>query len=195
MATFRRGGGGLVGYYRWMLGLLMLLYCYLFVMLPMKTLEEQDETGIIIGSRPIGLEKHLESFRRVASSPALVLRPNASLPIIKPGTTKMYGKPENMLQAINTAAANNDASKTLPVRPNNDNLHLPMARRRKLQEKLDEVYLETGRPYDGDLWELSDYIPQWMKGMGVGKIRATKKDVFIWISLVSRFDCGCSFLF
>lgn len=37
--------------------------------------------------------------------------------------------------------------------------------RRKLQEKLDAIFLATGKPYTGDLWELSDYVPQWMKGM------------------------------
>lgn len=35
--------------------------------------------------------------------------------------------------------------------------------RKLLQEKLDQIYLETGKPYQGDLWEISDYIPQWMK--------------------------------
>ena len=40
-------------------------------------------------------------------------------------------------------------------------------RRRKLQEKLDDVFLTTGSPYQGDLWELSDYIPHWMKGKHV----------------------------
>jgi hypothetical protein len=34
----------------------------------------------------------------------------------------------------------------------------------KLQDKLDRVFLKTGRPYQGDLWEISDYAPQWMKG-------------------------------
>lgn len=33
-----------------------------------------------------------------------------------------------------------------------------------LQEKLDASFHETGIFYQGDLWDLSDYIPQWMKG-------------------------------
>lgn len=37
-------------------------------------------------------------------------------------------------------------------------------KKKKLQQKLDEVFLATGQAYQKDLWELSDYIPQWMKG-------------------------------
>jgi hypothetical protein len=37
-------------------------------------------------------------------------------------------------------------------------------KKQKLQDKLDNVYITTGRPYQGDLWELSDYATQWMKG-------------------------------
>lgn len=37
------------------------------------------------------------------------------------------------------------------------------SRKLKLQEKLDAILEKTGQPYDDDLWELSDYIPPWMK--------------------------------
>jgi hypothetical protein len=38
------------------------------------------------------------------------------------------------------------------------------SQKQKLQDKLDNIYQTTGKPYQGDLWELSDYAPQWMKG-------------------------------
>jgi hypothetical protein len=40
----------------------------------------------------------------------------------------------------------------------------PTLPRQLLQEKLDQIHIETGKPFQGDLWEISDYIPQWMKG-------------------------------
>ena len=40
----------------------------------------------------------------------------------------------------------------------------PSQGKHKLQDKLDRIYVETGRPFDGDLWDLSDFVPQWMKG-------------------------------
>jgi hypothetical protein len=37
-------------------------------------------------------------------------------------------------------------------------------KKEKLQIKLDRIYQQTGRPYEGGtLWELSDYVPVWMK--------------------------------
>jgi hypothetical protein len=39
-----------------------------------------------------------------------------------------------------------------------------VSQKQKLQDKLDNIYQTTGKPYQGDLWELSDYAPQWMKG-------------------------------
>jgi hypothetical protein len=38
------------------------------------------------------------------------------------------------------------------------------AKRLLLQEKLDHIYQTTGQPYQGDLWDLSDFLSQWMKG-------------------------------
>ena len=37
-------------------------------------------------------------------------------------------------------------------------------KKQKLQDKLDNIYLTKGRPYQGELWEISDHTPQWMKG-------------------------------
>jgi hypothetical protein len=34
----------------------------------------------------------------------------------------------------------------------------------KLQSVLDQIYIETGKAYKGDLWEVSHLIPHWMKG-------------------------------
>jgi hypothetical protein len=34
----------------------------------------------------------------------------------------------------------------------------------KLQSALDQIYIETGKAYQGDLWEVSHLIPHWMKG-------------------------------
>lgn len=34
----------------------------------------------------------------------------------------------------------------------------------KLQTKLDNIHIETGKPYEGDLWEISEYVPIWMRG-------------------------------
>ncbi len=42
--------------------------------------------------------------------------------------------------------------------------NVPPSKRRKLQEKIDEIFVTTGQPYDGNLWEISDYMPQWMQG-------------------------------
>jgi hypothetical protein len=36
--------------------------------------------------------------------------------------------------------------------------------KKRLQTILDNIHIETGRPYSGDLWELSEYMPEWMKG-------------------------------
>ena len=36
--------------------------------------------------------------------------------------------------------------------------------RQKLQDKLDHAYKSNGRAFSGDLWELSDFAPPWMKG-------------------------------
>lgn len=39
-----------------------------------------------------------------------------------------------------------------------------VGKKEKLQIKLDRIYQMTGRPYQGGaLWELSDYVPSWMK--------------------------------
>jgi hypothetical protein len=61
---------------------------------------------------------------------------------------------------------------TIVARKNRDKIgvqnvvhEVPLSRnKQKLQDKLDQIFLETGRPYQGDLWEISDYAPQWMKG-------------------------------
>ena len=34
----------------------------------------------------------------------------------------------------------------------------------KLQIILDKIYIQTNHTYDGNLWDVSNYIPQWMKG-------------------------------
>jgi hypothetical protein len=33
----------------------------------------------------------------------------------------------------------------------------------KLQTVLDQIYVKTGKPYGGDLWNVSEWIPPWMK--------------------------------
>ena len=37
----------------------------------------------------------------------------------------------------------------------------------KLQTILDNIYIQTNRPYDGHLWDVSLYVPQWMKGTAI----------------------------
>jgi hypothetical protein len=36
--------------------------------------------------------------------------------------------------------------------------------KKRLQTILDNIHVETGRPYPGNLWEVSEYMPEWMKG-------------------------------
>lgn len=36
--------------------------------------------------------------------------------------------------------------------------------KKRLQTILDGIHIKTGQPYSGDLWEVSEYIPEWMKG-------------------------------
>jgi len=35
-----------------------------------------------------------------------------------------------------------------------------------LQQKLDGYHKAMGKPYDQNLWKISDYVPGWMKGEG-----------------------------
>jgi hypothetical protein len=132
---------------RWTLGFLTMLYCCLFTMLPVKNME--DQTGM--EGRPMGVENHLKGLKEL--SPSLLRNP--SLP--KKTGGNVYGKPD--IQEIVSVRSNAVVSQS-------GHAHQSTARR-KLQEKLDQIYLDTGQSFDGDLWELSDYIPQWMKGMGL----------------------------
>jgi hypothetical protein len=51
------------------------------------------------------------------------------------------------------------------VSRNNETTSKPVSGQKQLlQVKLDYAHASTGRSYQGDLWELSDYAPQWMKG-------------------------------
>eukprot|EP00934_Nitzschia_sp_Nitz4_P003302 Nitzschia sp. Nitz4//scaffold113_size70149//10443//11767//NITZ4_005940-RA/size70149-snap-gene-0.134-mRNA-1//1//CDS//3329533311//3292//frame0 len=59
--------------------------------------------------------------------------------------------------------------------------HMPVKRKLKLQEKLDQVYRETGKPFQGDLWKLSDHIPTWMNVLVLMNLSDTLNiDYFEW---------------
>ena len=69
-------------------------------------------------------------------------------------------KPKDLLK---TAAATNRAPLASLVNRDVELLSHVNARQ-KLQTKLDMIHVKTDLPYSGDLWELSDYVPDWMKG-------------------------------
>jgi hypothetical protein len=92
-----------------------------------------------------------------------------------PSEPKVYGLPQavvetatsqSVVQLVTRGASSNHTGTTAAAATTKT-----AQNRRKLQEKLDAIFLETGKPYTGDLWELSDYVPQWMKGMYLCAIR------------------------
>ncbi|CAJ1959369.1 unnamed protein product [Cylindrotheca closterium] len=65
------------------------------------------------------------------------------------------GKPEQVLDASGQHQLTKNADKS--------SHSLPDTSPKKLQDKLDQEYRIHGRPYEGNLWELSDFAPAWMK--------------------------------
>jgi hypothetical protein len=151
-----------MAYYRWMLGVLMIFYgCLLFAILPVKNINDVQTNNN--GPPSMGVEHHLEGFKKKLSPSSSSSSLRKSPPSLLQKTTagKVYGKPPNIQEAIPVEASSHAVVVATPI----GSAPQPTIARRKLQEKLDEIYLETGRSFDGDLWELSDYIPPWMKGM------------------------------
>jgi hypothetical protein len=134
------------------------------------------------------LENALGTFRN--ESPSSLWRTRAKK--MTGGTSTVYGVSQGIYKNIRahpsqgqvlqdgrrefgTLAANNAMYADTDTERTRNHLGLPDANaiddssnqnhsRRKIQDKLDNIYISTGHSYDGDLWELSDYVPQWMKG-------------------------------
>ena len=140
----------------------MILYCCFFAFLSVENMNDKSD----ISSQPLGVQNHLEGFKQRPSSLSSSLRGRPTLPPNKTGFSNL-------------------------LVPHNGNDHSSSTDRLKLQEKLDKIYLETQQSFDGNLWELSDYIPQWMKGRGLKIVRQI--DVSSFSSLMP-YCCFCVFL-
>ena len=93
---------------------------------------------------------HLASFRDQQSRP----RTTEQMTIVnEPPLGKEYWLPPTVLQ--------NQSGILLDLSLSSSN----RSEKKLLQEKLDAIFLESGEPYQGDLWELSDFAPLWMKGV------------------------------
>lgn len=134
--------------YRWTIGLVMLLYCYMFSRLPLDVVNDQHRSR----DAPVGIEQQLKVFGKPPPARRNVISNRNGL------SNELNEGQQEFLASV---------FQQLPVRRS--------ANRRKLQEKLDEIFLTTGQEYIGDLWELSDYIPDWMKGEGCWRCKSLSK--------------------
>ncbi len=144
MATARR----LSGVYRWTFGTLMTIYCYFLASLSVDHTYDRNTKESV--------EHHLQNFKqyptknkKVYGLPTSTLH-HDSVQKERAGITGITGS---------TGITGNGNTSMVFVSQN-----IPPSKRRKLQEKIDEIFVTTGQPYDGNLWEISDYMPQWMKG-------------------------------
>jgi hypothetical protein len=100
-----------------------------------------------------GIEQHLQVSGKFP--PATTLREKSAGAALKKKT---------LTDEEERSAKGNRLPKALPFSLSANATVAQSSVRRKLAEKLDDIYLTTGRSYNRDLWELSDYTPTWMKG-------------------------------
>jgi hypothetical protein len=145
-----RGRRSIQSTVRWTLGTCLIVYVYVFSrLLPRSPIAIPNNAG--------ELENALGAFRN--ESPSSLWRTRAKKKT--GGASTVYGVNQGMYKNIR---AHPVQVLGLPDANAIDDDSNQNHARRKLQDKLDNVYISTGHSYDGDLWELSDYVPQWMKG-------------------------------
>ena len=139
---------------------LVLLYAFLLTRLrvdmTMNPLDEKASMeGVAVTTATMADHKHevmdhLSSFHEQRLRP----RPTGKVPMVhEPPLGQVHRLPHTIFQ--NKSGILRDLSSSLSSR----------SKKMLLQEKLDAIFFETGEHYQGDLWELSDFVPQWMKGM------------------------------
>jgi hypothetical protein len=106
-------------------------------------------TATITEQKHAGMH-YLSSFHNQRLSP----QTTEEVPMVhEPPLGKVHRLPPTMFQ--HQSGILFDLSSSLSGRP----------KKLLLQEKLDAIFFETGEHYQGDLWDLSDFVPKWMKGM------------------------------
>jgi hypothetical protein len=150
MAATVRGGRSIQSTVRWTLGMCAMVYVYIFSRLLLRS-------PTTIPNNAGELENALGAFRykNIRAHPLQVK-------VLQDGRREFETLATGSATDTDTERTRNhlgllDAD---AIDDSSNQNH----RRQKLQDKLDNVYISTGHSYDGDLWELSDYVPHWMKG-------------------------------
>lgn len=124
---------------------LILVYALILKIIPASTSPEESSSSTLDGHAVV---KHLAGFQVGRSSSSKTLR----RPPLRSPPQKVEGLPDATLH-------------TLVGEPHQSvSMYGGASGRRKLQEKLDDYFVATGKQYQDDLWELSDSVPPWMKG-------------------------------